>query len=266
MVKIGRPGTPSAQRELAWALRREGKDLTEIARTVGSSRGAIYSLFLPFGGYHQAPQQRRAAALTAAEREEISRDLAAQESYRAIARRLGRHLTRHLRSRRALRGSRHRTQRGLGRGQIPDPVSIHGRPAEVADRVVPGHWDGDLPQGAGHTQIATMVERATRFTVLVQLDRKDTATVTAGLTRELMKLPEAVRRSLTWDRGPELAGHTQVTAYTGLQVYFADPKSLWQRGTNETTNRLLRQYFPKGTSLADLTQADPDAVAARLNA
>jgi IS30 family transposase len=125
--------------------------------------------------------------------------------------------------------------------------------------------EGDLLLGRGLTQIATIVERTTRFTVLVALPGRDMHTVTAGLSAQMTKLPAQLRRSLTWDRGMELAGHKRVTVNTGLQVYFADPKSPWQRGTNENTNRLLRQYFPKGTSIADFTQDDLDAIAAKLN-
>ncbi|MBX3704905.1 MAG: IS30 family transposase, partial [Steroidobacteraceae bacterium] len=139
------------------------------------------------------------------------------------------------------------------------------RPPDVAGRVVPGHWEGDLLLGRHGTQLATVVERMTRFTVLVQLSGRDMATVTAGLSREMTKLATALRRSLTWDRGMELADHKTVTANTGLDVYFADPRSPWQRGTNENTNRLLRQYFPKGTSMGALTQEDLDVVAAKLN-
>ncbi|MPY81145.1 MAG: IS30 family transposase [Actinophytocola sp.] len=119
--------------------------------------------------------------------------------------------------------------------------------------------------GRHWTQIATVVERSTRFTVLVQLDGRDMDTVTKGISRTMTRLPEQLRKSLTWDRGMELADHKTVTANTGLDVYFADPRSPWQRGTNENTNRLLRQYFPKGRSMARLTQDDLDAVAATLN-
>lgn len=144
-------------------------------------------------------------------------------------------------------------------------MSIRDRPPEVEDRAVPGHWEGDLLLGRHWTQVATVVERTTRFTVLVQLPKRDMHTVTDGLSREMGRIPEKLRQTLTWDRGMELANHTTVTANTGLDVYFADPRSPWQRGTNENTNRLLRQYFPKGTSMGTLTQADLDAVAHKLN-
>ncbi|MDP9843447.1 IS30 family transposase [Streptosporangium lutulentum] len=178
---------------------------------------------------------------------------------------LAKELTKHLRSGRPTRRNIHNTVTGQWRSQIIDAVSISQRPAEAEDRAIPGHWEGDLLLGQGVTQIATLVERTTRFTVLIQLDGRDMHTVTKGLVATMTRLPEQVRRSLTWDRGMELAGHKDLTAATGLQVYFADPRSPWQRGTNENTNRLLRQYFPKGTSMADLTQDDLDRIAYKLN-
>jgi IS30 family transposase len=140
-----------------------------------------------------------------------------------------------------------------------------GASAEAADRAVPGHWEGDLLLGRSLIQIATVVERSTRFCVLVQLDGRDMVTVASRLSVKLAELPEQLRATLTWDRGMELAGQKGLTAATGLAVYFADPRSPWQRGTNENTNRLLRQYFPKGTSMAGLTQDDLDLIAAKLN-
>ena len=178
---------------------------------------------------------------------------------------LAKELQKHLRSGRPTRRNVHNTVTGQWRSQIRDAVSIRLRPAEIEDRAVPGHWEGDLLLGRHWTQIATVVERSTRFTVLVQLDGRDMETVTAGLSRTMTRLPEQLRRSLTWDRGMELAGHKNVTENTGLDIYFADPRSPWQRGTNENTNRLLRQYLPKGTSMARLTQDDLDAIAAKLN-
>lgn len=178
---------------------------------------------------------------------------------------LAKELQQHLRSRRPTRRNIHNVVTGQWRSQITDAVSIRERPAEAADRAVPRHWEGDLLLGREVSQLATVVERSTRFTVLVQLDGRDMATVTEGLSRTMTRLPQQLRKSLTWDRGMELADHKTVTANTGLAVYFADPRSPWQRGTNENTNRLLRQYFPKGTSMAGLTQDDLDDVAARLN-
>jgi IS30 family transposase len=178
---------------------------------------------------------------------------------------LAKELTKHLRSSRPTRRNIHNTISGQWRSQIKDAVSIRERPAEAADRAVPGHWEGDLLLGRGLTQVATVVERSTRFTVLVQLDGRDMTTVAQRLSVQMAQLPVLVRRTLTWDRGMELAGHKDVTAATGLAVYFADPRSPWQRGTNENTNRLLRQYFPKGVSMAGLTQDDLDQIAAKLN-
>jgi IS30 family transposase len=154
---------------------------------------------------------------------------------------LAKELQKHLRTRRPTRRNVHNTVAGQWRSQIRDAVSISERPAEVDDRDIPGHWEGDLLLGRHWTQIATVVERSTRFTVLVQLDGRDMNTVTEGLSREMAKLPEHLRKSLTWDRGMELADHKTVAANTGLDVYFADPRSPWQRGTNENTNGLLRQ-------------------------
>ena len=178
---------------------------------------------------------------------------------------LAKELQQHLRTRRPTRRNIHNTVTGQWRSQIIDAVSIRERPAEAEERAIPGHWEGDLLLGRHWSQIATVVERSTRFTVLVQLDGRDMATVTQGLSRTMARLPEQLRKSLTWDRGMELADHKTVTANTGLAVYFADPRSPWQRGTNENTNRLLRQYLPKGKSMAHLTQDDLDDIAARLN-
>lgn len=178
---------------------------------------------------------------------------------------LKKELQKHLRTRRPTRRNVHNTVTGQWRSQIRDAVSISERPAEVDDRAVPGHWEGDLLLGRHWTQIATVVERSTRFTVLVQLDGRDMNTVTAGLSREMTKLPEHLLKSLTWDRGMELADHKTVSTNTGLDVYFADPRSPWQRGTNENTNGLLRQYMPKGVTMAHLAQADLDAIALKLN-
>ena len=178
---------------------------------------------------------------------------------------LKKELQQHLRSGRPTRRNIHNTVTGQWRSQITDAVSIRHRPADVEDRAIPGHWEGDLLLGRGTTQIATVVERATRFTVLVALDGRDMHTVARSLSTTLTRLPEQLRKSLTWDRGMELAGHKTVSAATGLEIYFADPSSPWQRGTNENTNRLLRQYFPKGTSMAGATQDDLDRIAHKLN-
>ena len=363
MANIGRPGLPSEKRQQVWEMWKAGDSMSVIAEAVGSPAGSIFSILLPCGGIYQAPQRRRATALSIADREDISRGVAAQESLRAIGRRLGRpastisrelarnrgvatyravdaddrawrrakrpkpcllaqrpvlasfvadrlredwspeqiagtlkkqypdgsamrvshetidktlfvesrgvlarELRAHLRSGRPMRRSVHNTTTGQWRSQIKGAISIRDRPPEVEERAVPGHWEGDLLLGRHWTQMATLVERTTRFTVLVQLSGRDMHAVTDGLSREMAKLPDHVRRSLTWDRGMELANHQAVTANTGLDVYFADPHSPWQRGTNENTNRLLRQYFPKGVTMKDFTQDELNQVAAKLNA
>jgi IS30 family transposase len=171
----------------------------------------------------------------------------------------------HLRSKRRLRRSPHATERGAGKGQIVDAVSIRERPAEVEDRAVPGHWEGDLLAGSRGTFIATLVERQSRFVILVKVASKRTDAVVPALIKAVRKLPVALRKSLTWDRGLELASHAQFTVATDVQVYFCDPSSPWQRGSNENTNGLLRQYFPKGFDLSGVSQAQLDTVARKLN-
>jgi IS30 family transposase len=332
VAKIGRPGLPSDKRQQVWDKWKAGDSISEISRAVGSPPGSIFSILLPYGGIYQAPQRRRAGCLSLAEREEISRGLAAGESLRAIGRRLGRpastisrevaanrgrhryravdaedrawrrakrpkkcrlarnpvlrryvaarlrddwspeqiagvlkskhpvgsrmrvshetiykslfiqsrgvlakELQKHLRSQRPIRRSVHNTVSGQWRSQIIDAVSISQRPAEAEDRAVPGHWEGDLLCGRHWTQVGTVVERSTGYTVLVQLDNREMTTLTAGLKRTMTRLPEQLRKTLTWDRGMELADHKNVAIDTGLQIFFADPRSPWQRGTNENT-------------------------------
>ena len=171
----------------------------------------------------------------------------------------------HLRSKRRMRRSRHASEHGHSRGQIVDAISIRERPAEAEDRAIPGHWEGDLLAGAKNSYIVTLVERHSRFLMLIKVPSKDTAVVVAALSKRVRKLPATLRRSLTWDRGLEMAKHKAFTVATDVQVYFCDPQSPWQRGTNENTNLLLRQYFPRGTDLAPITQAQLDLVELRLN-
>jgi IS30 family transposase len=178
---------------------------------------------------------------------------------------LKKELVKHLRSNRMMRRSKKASSEGQPRGQIVDAVPIRARPAEVEDRAIPGHWEGDLISGAKNSHIATLVERTSRFTMLVKIDGKDTTSVVSALIRQVQNLPAELRRSLTWDRGMEMARHKEFTVATDVQVYFCDPQSPWQRGTNENTNRLLRQYFPKGTELSGHSQSDLDSIAARLN-
>ena len=157
------------------------------------------------------------------------------------------------------------TNRGRTRGQIIDAVPISDRPPEIEDRAVPGHWEGDLISGSRNTHIATLVERQTRFVMLVQIDGKDKRTVVDALIRQMTQLPEIVQRKLTWDRGSELADNDRFSVATDIDVFFCDPKSPWQRGSNENTNGLLRQYFPKGTNLGSYTQDQLNEVAMELN-
>lgn len=178
---------------------------------------------------------------------------------------LKKELVSHLRTRRMMRRSKKATTKGQPRGQIIDAVSISKRPPEVEDRAVPGHWEGDLITGSKNSHIATLVERHSRFVKLVRVNGKDTTSVVNALVREVQRLPEGLMSSLTWDRGMELANHRMFSMETGVDVFFCDPRSPWQRGTNENTNGLLRQYYPKGTDLSVYSQAQLDAVALRLN-
>ena len=355
-------GLSAAEKGELWARWRRGQSTNEIAHALGKLRGSIYKVLADRGGLEPPPRRRSCLALHLAEREAISRGLAAGQSLRAIAaalgrapstvsREVGRHggraryravaaerrawagarrpkpcrlagrrrlrqvvagklqrnwspeqiagwlrrrypddptmqishetiyrslfvqargvlkkeLLQHLRTRRAIRRPQAARTRGRGRGQIVDAVSIRARPAEVADRAVPGHWEGDLLAGSHNTHIATLVERQSRVTLLVKVPRKDTQTVVRAVGRQVRQLPAALRRSLTWDRGLEMAAHRAFTIATDVQVYFCDPQSPWQRGTNENTNRLLRQYFPKGTDLSVYSQAELNRVALQLN-
>ncbi len=178
---------------------------------------------------------------------------------------LKKELLAHLRATRAIRRSRHASLKRDGLGQIKDAVSIRERPATVEDRAIPGHWEGDLIAGSKNSYIATLVERRTRYVMLARVKNKDTASVIAALAKQVHHLPRELRRSLTWDRGKELADHKCLTLATDLDIYFCDPHSPWQRGTNENTNCLLRQYFPKGTDLSVHNQAKLNVVARELN-
>jgi IS30 family transposase len=351
-----------AQRVELWRRYRAGETVLGIAKALGQHRTSnIYRVLEATGGIAPAPRNRSSKVLSFCEREEISRGMAAGDSYRAIARCLRRavstvsqevarhggragyrateadraawqsarrpkpcllarnralqrivagklkhdwspqqiagwlreqypenpemwvshetiyrslfvqargvlkkELIGHLRSRRSIRRPRHAIDGRTGE-RIPDAVSISQRPAEAKDRAVPGHWEGDLVEGARGTFIATLVERHSRFLILIKLPDKRTEVVVAALIRAVRKLPAALRRSLTWDRGSELTDHTHFTVATDVKVYFCDPYSPWQRGSNENTNGLLRQYYPKGMDLSDVTQAQLDVVARKLN-
>ena len=336
--------------------------MSDIGRAMGKDPGSIYTLLLVQGGVARSPRRRPEVALMGGEREHISRGLAAEDSFRKIARELGRpastvsrevarnggrthyravfadkrawrraerpkpcrlacepelcaviaakleldwspqqiagflkreypkdtrmhishetiyrtlyvqargalkkELTEHLRRHHAIRRSRKYSARGDTRGQIAGLVSISQRPPAVEDRAVPGHWEGDLLAGSKNTHIVTLVERQSRFVQLIKVSGKDSETVVRALTQHVQRLPERLMESLTWDRGTEMAQHQLFTVATDIAVYFCDPQSPWQRGTNENTNGLLRQYFPKYTDLSTFTQAELDAVALRLN-
>lgn len=362
MPRARRVYSASERREL-WERWRAGGSISEIGRALDRAPGTIFTTLREHGGIAPPQRCRSRLALTLSEREEISRGIAAGESGRAIARRLGRSPATICRDtarhggragyraaeadRRAWRNAKrpqacklalNRQLRGLvasklnedwspeqiagwlrlehgedhtcrvshetiyrtlfiqargalkrellthlrhagsirrpknapgkntaGQGQIRDAISIRERPAEVEDRAIPGHWEGDLLAGAANTHVATLVERQSRFLLLVRVEGKDTQSVVGALTRQAKVLPEQLRRSLTWDRGTEMAAHTQFTVATDLKVYFCDPQSPWQRGSNENTNGLLRQYLPKGTNLSQFSQTQLDDIAHKLN-
>jgi IS30 family transposase len=178
---------------------------------------------------------------------------------------LKKELLKHLRRSRVMRRSRHHTHKTRDRGRISNTISISERPASVEDRAVPGHWEGDLISGSNNSHIATLVERHTRYVMLAKVNGKDTETVINALIKQAHKLPRELYKSLTWDRGKEMADHQRFTLATDIAVYFCDPQSPWQRGSNENTNGLLRQYFPKGTDLSTHSQARLNAVARQLN-
>ena len=178
---------------------------------------------------------------------------------------LKRELLSHLRSRRMMRKSRRASTAGQLRGQIKDAISIRERPQEAEDRAVPGHWEGDLLSGSRNTHVATLVERSSRFVMLVRVGGKDTESVVAALSEQIRRLPRTMMDTLTWDRGTEMAAHKRFTVATDVAVYFCDPKSPWQRATSENTNRLLRQYLPRNTDLSVYGQKDLDLIALKLN-
>ena len=178
---------------------------------------------------------------------------------------LKKELLQHLRRTRMIRRSRHHTQKTPDHGRITDAISISERPACAEDRAVPGHWEGDLLCGSRNSQIATLVERHSRYLMLVKIDRKDSETVIKTLIKQARKLPQELYKSLTWDRGSEMTNHKHFTLATDIKVYLCDPNAPWQRGSNENTNGLLRQYFPKGMDLSNVSQAKLNAVARKLN-
>jgi IS30 family transposase len=363
MAEMGRPGLSAGQKKELWERWKKGQTISEICLALERAPGSIHNVLGTHGGIAPPLRTRAARAITAAEREEISRGLVAGLSVRAIATQLNRvpstisrelarnggvekyralladerawkearrpklcHLAKHgrlrnivarklndnwspqqisgwlmsehnedvamrvshetiykslfiqsrgvlkkelmahLRTRRMMRRGKTSTTSGQTRGQIIDAVSIKDRPAYIEDRAVPGHWEGDLITGAANSHIATLVERHSRYLMLVKVKGKDTKNVVDALVRQVKRLPDGLMSSLTWDRGLELAQHKRFTVSTDVKVYFCDPKSPWQRGTNENTNRLLRQYFPDGTNLSTFSQQDLNAVAKSMNA
>jgi IS30 family transposase len=357
-----RRGFTAAEKTELWDRWQRGESLKAIGRAFGKPSSSIYFQVAPHGGIRPAPRRRSRLALTLAEREEISRGIAAHRSGRSMAMSLGhspstvsreigrnggydryraapadeqawarsrrpkrckladspqlrqavarklrlnwspeqiagwlkrahpedescrvshetiyrslfvqargvlkKELLGHLRSKRTIRRSKQAGLNGDRRGQIKDVVSIRQRPAAVDDRAVPGHWEGDLLSGSKNSYIATLVERHTRYVMLAKVTNKDTQTVVSALIKQAKKLPNELYKSLTWDRGKELADHRRFTLATNIDVYFCDPQSPWQRGSNENTNGLLRQYFPKGTDLSGYSQAHLNKVARQLN-
>jgi transposase, IS30 family len=363
VARLGRPGglSEAGKKEL-WERWKAGESISDISRALKKPPGSIHGMLKAQGGIAPPHRRRSRLALTPGEREEISRGLAAGESLRTIAARLGRsastvcrevnrngghggyraakaeerawlrarrpkccllamndslrdlvagklgedwspdqisgwlkrrypddeamrishetiyrtlfvqakgalkkELLAHLRSGRMMRKSRRASTAGQRRGQIKDAVSIRERPPEAEDRAVPGHWEGDLIAGSRNTHVATLVERSSRFVMLVRVGGKDTESVVAALGEQIRRLPRTMIDTLTWDRGTEMAAHRSFTVATDVAVYFCDPKSPWQRATSENTNRLLRQYLPRKTDLSVYGQHDLDLIALKLN-
>ena len=357
-----RRGYTLADLDEVWIRWKRGESLKAIGRVLGKEGSSVYGQIAPYGGIRPQTRCRSKRALTLAEREEISRGLAAKQSIRSIAAGLGRaastvsreisrnggydkyraleadkrawerahrpkgcrlvrcprlrelveeklrqdcspeqiagwlkreyrddeslyvsqetiyrslfiqarralkkELTEHLRTKRTIRRSRHASRKGHGKGRIEGMISIRERPASVEDRAVPGHWEGDLIAGSKNTYIATLVERFSRYVMLVKVSNKETETVINALIDPAHKLPTELYKTLTWDRGLEMAQHKRFTLATEIAVYFCDPRSPWQRGSNENTNGLLRQYFPKGTDLSLHSQEHLDMIARKLN-
>jgi len=360
--KYQRLGFTQAQSAELWDRWKRGERMKAIGRALGKPSSSIWNHIKPHGGIRPRTRSRSRVALTLAQREEISRGIAAGYSTRSIARSLNRapstisreiqrnggrkryraagadkrawkealrpkacklatnqalrgwvieklelewspeqiagwlkrthpndesnyvshetiyrslfvqargvlkkELLQYLRSQRQIRRSRFKFENNAQHGRIKDVVSISERPASVEDRAVPGHWEGDLISGSNNSYVATLVERHSRYVMLAKVANKDTKSVIDALIKQAHKLPKELYKSLTWDRGHELADHKRFTLATDIDVYFCDPKSPWQRGTNENTNRLLRQYYPKGTDLSVHSQSELNKIARRLN-
>jgi IS30 family transposase len=362
MAKRRRRMFTAAESAEVWDRWQRGEGLKLIGRAFGRSSGAIFQHLKPHGGIRPAPRRRSRRVLSLADREEISRGVAAGLSLRAIASSLGRapstvsrelgrngghgryraaaadkrawdralrpklcklarheelrqlvaarlsdnwspeqiagwlkhtypddeahqvshetiyrslfvqargvlkkDLQAHLRSGRAIRRSRHASSKSDERGSLADMISIRERPASVEDRAVPGHWEGDLLCGSANSYIVTLVERHSRYVLLAKVPNRDSQSVINALINQAHRLPDELIKSLTWDRGKEMAQHKRFTLATDAAVYFCDPQSPWQRGSNENTNGLLRQYFPKGTNLSVHSQERLDQIARQLN-
>jgi IS30 family transposase len=233
------------QKALMWDRWQAGDSLHEIARLFDRHHSSVRGIFERSGGMRPRARRRSARSLFIQARGALKKELLA-----------------HLRQTRAMRRPRGHTQKNR---QIKQAVSIRECPAEVEDRAVPGHWEGDLLMGTQDSQIATLVERQTRYCMLVRVKSKDTKTVANALIRQAHKLPRELYKSLTWDRGKEMADHKRFSLATKVNVYFCDPQSPWQRGSNEQINGLLRQYFPKGMDLSNIHQNHLNAIARRLN-
>jgi len=350
------------QKAIMWDRWKKGDSLQDIARLFDRNHSSISGILSVTGGIRPPQRLRSHLALSLSEREEISRGVASQESFRSIAHRLGRspstisreikrndgyqqyratqadqaawdrakrpklcklsgnqeliktitcklqsnwspqqiagwlkrefpteehnqvshetiyrslyvqtrgvlkkELIQYLRTKRIMRRSKHSSLKGNGLGQITDTVSISERPASIEDRAIPGHWEGDLIAGSKNSYIVTLVERHSRFVMLGKIKDRKSESVVSALIKQAKKLPNELYKSLTLDRGTEFAEHRRFQVETNIDVYFCDPNSPWQRGSNENTNRLLRQYFPKGTDLSVHSQAKLSAVARRLN-
>jgi IS30 family transposase len=263
--EIGRNGDRWAYRAseaaAAWQARRPKR--CKLAQNRALARLVAEKLRLEWSPYQVAGWLKRTYP------QDETRQVSHETIYRTLfiqARgALKKELLQHLRRTRAMRRSRHHTQKTPDHGRITGTVSIRERPAEAEDRAVPGHWEGDLLFGSHNSQIATLVERKTRYLMLARVASKDTETVVDALIEQARKLPRELYRSLTWDRGTEMADHQRFSLATDVKVYFCDPQQPWQRGSNENTNGLLRQYLPKGMDLSDIHQSRLNAIARRLN-
>ena len=246
----------------AWARARRPKQC-KLATSAWLRRVAARQLRLNWSPEQIAGWLRR--AYPGQEAHQVSHETIYRSLFVQTRGVLKKELMQHLRSQRTMRHSRHGSGKGDGRGQIKDMISIRQRPASVEDRAVPGHWEGDLLSGPKDSYIVTLVERHTRYVLLAKVADKRSQTVVGALIKQAKKLPNELYKSLTWDRGKELTDHRRFSLATDIDVYFCDPQSPWQRGSNENTNRLLRQYFPKGTDLSVHSQAHLNKVARQLN-